>query len=101
MIQELDVVVLKRDLPEHGLETGDAGTVVLVYGGGEAFEVEFVTADGYTAALLTLDAENVEPLNGRQLVPRPIGDTELSHVRRLTPASGSDLNVRSEREAWE
>ena len=41
-IEELDVVALLRDLPEEGLERGDAGTVVLTHGKSEAFEVEFI-----------------------------------------------------------
>ena len=31
MIKELDSVVLTTNLPEHGLSTGDLGTVVLVH----------------------------------------------------------------------
>jgi hypothetical protein len=31
MIKELDLVVLIEDLPEHGLKSGDVGTVVHVY----------------------------------------------------------------------
>ena len=46
---ELDTVVLLRDLPEAGLRSGDLGAVVLVYGG-DALEVEFVTASGRTQA---------------------------------------------------
>ena len=36
MISELDMVVLTRDLSEHGLQKGDVGTIVHVYnvGGG-------------------------------------------------------------------
>ena len=44
---ELDTVVLLRDLPESGLRLGDLGAVVQVYGR-EAVEVEFVTASGRT-----------------------------------------------------
>ena len=54
MIRELDTVLLKHDIGEHGLRRGDAGTVVHSYSDGAAFEVEFVTADGKTVALLTL-----------------------------------------------
>jgi hypothetical protein len=43
MIKELDTVVLKRDLSEHGLEEGDVGTVVHRYRTGETLEIEFVT----------------------------------------------------------
>ena len=38
-IDELDAVVLTQDMPEQGLEHGDVGTVVLVHGEREAFEV--------------------------------------------------------------
>jgi len=31
MISELDMVVLTRDLSEHGLQKGDVGTIVHVY----------------------------------------------------------------------
>ncbi len=50
MIKELDRVVLTVDLPEHGLQEGDIGTVVLVHRGGEGYEVEFVALDGETVA---------------------------------------------------
>ena len=53
LFHELDTVVLLRDLPEAGLRSGDLGAIVQVYGG-EALEVEFVTASGRTQALLTL-----------------------------------------------
>jgi hypothetical protein len=33
MIKELDTVALAHALPESGLEVGDLGTVVHVYGG--------------------------------------------------------------------
>jgi len=62
MIKELDAVVLKCDLPEHGLVQGDVGTAVLVHGNGAAFEVEFVGYDGHTVALLTLEHDQVRPL---------------------------------------
>jgi hypothetical protein len=38
------------------LPAGALGTVVLVHAQGEAYEVEFVQADGHTQALLTLPA---------------------------------------------
>lgn len=75
-IKELDAVALTCDLPEHGLMRGDAGTVVLVHGNGEAFEVEFVGYDGHTVALLTLEHARVRPLRA--------GD--IPHVRELASA---------------
>jgi hypothetical protein len=38
-IVELDLVALKRDMPEHGLRKGDVGTVVHCYADGRAFKV--------------------------------------------------------------
>ena len=66
----LDTVVLDRDLPDHGLRKGDLGAVVEVYEP-DGLEVEFVTASGRTAALLTLNARDV----------RPVGDDDLVSVR--------------------
>jgi len=40
MIRELEMVVLTRDVPEHGLKKGDVGAVVHRYADGVAFEVE-------------------------------------------------------------
>ncbi len=54
----LESVVLKRDLPEHGLRAGDLGTIVELYGS-EGVEVEFVQASGQTKALLTLRAADL------------------------------------------
>ena len=74
MIAELDIVVLTKSLPEHGLEKGDVGTVVHVFRQGEAYEVEFLTLKGETVALVTLKASNV----------RSIGKKDLLHVREAT-----------------
>jgi Domain of unknown function (DUF4926) len=64
MINELDLVVLKRDLPkEH-----DVGTVVLVHQQGAGYEVEFTTLSGDTVAVVTLDASDVRPIEAREIV---------------------------------
>jgi hypothetical protein len=76
-MQELDLVVLTRDVEEFGLKSGDVGTVVHCYGQGEAFEVEFVAASGETVAVLTLTPADIRPLSGR----------EILHVRELTLSS--------------
>lgn len=72
-MQELDVVVLTRDLSEHGLRRGDIGAVVHCYADGTAYEVEFVTAAGATVAVVTLETADV----------RPVGGSEILHVRPL------------------
>jgi hypothetical protein len=68
--QVLETVVLARDLPGHGLRRGDLGAVVEVYEP-DGLEVEFVTASGRTAALLTLNVQDV----------RPVADDDLVSVR--------------------
>ena len=74
MIQELEDVILTRDLPEHRLRRGDIGTVVLVHQAGKGYEVEFTTLDGETVAIVTLMANQVRPSKPR----------EIAHVRDLT-----------------
>lgn len=78
----LDTIVLNRDLPEHGLRKGDLGAVVEVYEP-DGLEVEFVTASGRTAALVTLNARDVRPVGDDDLIsvrPRP----RLPRDRRIT-----------------
>jgi hypothetical protein len=73
-MKELDLVVLTHDLPEHGLLEGDLGTIVHGYMDGQAWEVEFVTAEGRTVAVLTLTRADI----------RPMGSHEILHVRELS-----------------
>ena len=74
MMKELDSVVLTRDLPKHGLAAGDLGTVVFRYPDGRGLEVEFLTADGETLVVLTLDEGDL----------RKTGRGEILHVRALS-----------------
>jgi len=73
MIKELDTVVLTHDIKEHGLERGDIGVIVHCYADGKAFEVEFVTAEGKTIAVLTLTLKDI----------RLMSDKEILHVREI------------------
>ena len=52
---ELDLVVLKESIIEHGLVAGDVGTVVHRYDDEEASEVEFADTRGTTIAIVTLE----------------------------------------------
>jgi hypothetical protein len=61
MFEELELVALKTDLPDHGLRKGDVGTVVMVFDA-DNVEVEFVEASGDTRALLTLSSRDVRKL---------------------------------------
>jgi hypothetical protein len=75
MIKEHDFVVLGSAVPDEGLVPGDVGTVVHIYRDGQAFEIEFTTLEGKTAAVITLEASQV----------RPVGQREISHARKLAP----------------
>jgi Domain of unknown function (DUF4926) len=78
-VHPLDVVVLNRDLPAHGLRQGDLGTVVEVYAA-DAFGTEFVAASGRTQALVTLSSADV----------RPVADDDLVAVRPAQRTDGRD-----------
>jgi len=68
-IEELDTVVLLRDADEHGLERGDIGAVVHRYAGEPgAYEVEFVTGEGTTVAVLTLSRDEIRPMGRREIL---------------------------------
>jgi hypothetical protein len=73
MIKELDRVVLAAELPDHGLKVGDIGTVVLIHDQGNGYEVEFVSLDGETVAVVSLLSHQV----------RSIGRREIAHARPL------------------
>lgn len=77
MFNELDMVVLTKDVAQAGLKRGDVGAVVHCYEGGEAFEVEFVTGRGDTIGVLTLEEADI----------RPIGGHEVLHARELQQAA--------------
>ena len=66
----LDVVVLTRDVPAHGLKRGDLGAVVDLRGP-DAFVIEFVAASGRTQALVTLGPSDI----------RAVADDDLVAVR--------------------
>jgi len=65
-------VILARDVPQHGLRSGDLGTVVHIYPSG-GLEVEFFTASGKTRAVVTLRDADI----------RMATDDEVVAVRRL------------------
>ena len=67
MIKEHECVVLTKNLPEEGFESGDIGTIVHIHKNGIAYEVEFMTLTGETVAIVTLEASHVRPFNRRDL----------------------------------
>ena len=68
MIKELDTVVLTHDIAKYGLVAGDIGVVVHCYADGNAYEVEFVTAEGRTIAVLTLNLNDVRLMSSREIL---------------------------------
>jgi hypothetical protein len=58
MSQEIHVVALTEDIPDHRLLQGQVGTVV-EFLGQDMFEVEFVDNDGRTYATLPLKSSQL------------------------------------------
>lgn len=69
MIEEFSIVVLERDIQEYGLACGNIGTIVHKYRDGKAFEVEFVTGDGKTIAVVTLAASDLRLMPEYEVLP--------------------------------
>ena len=67
MLEEQDRIVLTDDVADPGLKAGDVGTIVHVHRDGEAFEVEFLTLDGHTAAVATVPSSQVRPVTGADI----------------------------------
>ena len=73
---EHERIVLMTDLPEHGLQAGDVGTIVHIYGGEQAYEVEFVALTGKTVAVVTVRSDQT----------RTVKEDEITHARAMTAA---------------
>ena len=76
MITEHASVVLTENIPTSGLEAGDVGVVVHVHRDGKAYEVEFMSLDGGTVAIQTLESRQVREARNR----------DIPHVRELLAA---------------
>ena len=59
--------MLEMDIAAHALKRGDIGTVVELYPD-EGAEVEFVTAGGFTRAVLTLSPGQFSPLDPHDML---------------------------------
>jgi len=72
-IKEHDRIVLNVDVPSEKLAAGDIGVVIHIHSKGEAFEVEFITLDGKTLTIVTLERFQL----------RPVDHNEIAHARRV------------------
>ena len=70
---EYGEAILMKDQPQVGLRAGDVGAVVMIYQDGAAYEVEFVTKQGKTLAVLTLPSDEV----------RAPSSEDMPHVRAM------------------
>jgi len=77
MIEEHDIIVLCHDLDEYGLRRGDIGAIVHCYKDSKAYEVEFVTGESETLAVVSLESKNVRSMTMK----------EILHVRELQVAA--------------
>jgi hypothetical protein len=63
--KEFDAAKVNVDIPEFEVRAGDICAVVEVFTKPrEAYEVEFLDAEGYTKAVLTLEADQLDALEG-------------------------------------
>jgi hypothetical protein len=93
MIREHQRVVLAKPLPELSLAAGDVGVVVHVHQDGEALEVEFLTLDGETAALATLEKSRVRAVRKGEIAHarlRNAGSEWLGSMAGTVEASGDE-----------
>jgi hypothetical protein len=67
MMEELDRFVLTEDVPDHSLQAGDLGTIVMVhqtdgdYAGPAGYTAEFTYLTGETRAVVDLRPDQVRP----------------------------------------
>jgi hypothetical protein len=84
MLERFSYIALTRDISGTILVAGDSGTILDIYKDGEAYEVEFVAADGDTIGPLTLKAEDVIPIDPDARTARPVANTTIPHVTLTT-----------------
>jgi hypothetical protein len=94
MIKELDTVALAHALPERGLEAGDLGTIVHVYEGGRGYELEFVTFQGETLAVVTSGRRGSADPPARNCSRAASGVRDGATARSCSTRVGSSNDLR-------
>ena len=69
---------------------GDVGSIVHIYRGGEAFEVEFLALDGNTAAVMTVPAPFLRPAAATDLTRARV----LDDAQELKPLQTRPVSLR-------
>jgi hypothetical protein len=75
-MEKLDRFVLTEDLPDHGLNAGDLGTIVMVH----QAEGDYTGPDGYTAEFTDLTGETRAVVELRPDQGRPARDGEVARA---------------------
>ena len=57
-------IYLLKDIKDSTFKMGDVGTIVQIYGSGEAFEIEFFSIDGSTLGVETVPAVIIHSCEG-------------------------------------
>ena len=68
MLKEHDVVTVTVDVPAEGLSAGDVGAIVHRYTDQDAYEVDFLDAQGRSKGVVTLSGSRLLRLNLTSLV---------------------------------
>ena len=97
MIREHNNVVLTRNIEEHGLARGDVGVAVHCYPDETAFEVEFMTKDGHTTAVLTLTKEDIRPMNQSEKTIHLL-DVQMNEVDHIVSQAENDNDFDTAKE---
>jgi len=63
MYRELDRVVLKKAMPQHGLNQGAVGSIVMVHAKKAGYEVEFIAPAGKEATTVSLKTSDIRPVD--------------------------------------
>lgn len=63
MFRQLDMVILKKDLPLHHLYRGATGTIVTVHANSAGYEVEFNSSNGKPTIVLSLNSSAIRAIN--------------------------------------
>lgn len=72
-LHEHDTVILTTDLPKHHLRAGDIATIIHIHDNGAGYEIELTTLAGQTAAVVTVTANQL----------RPVQPSEIATARRF------------------